>query len=246
MKLLELLKCKPVKIKYKFLKKFFPSFVTSELFVNYLKSEGISIGRKTKFFDPKSTFVDVERPCLLHIGEYCKITKGVTILVHDYSRSVLRRKYGEILGECKETFIGDNVFIGMNSIILMGTHIGNNCIVGAGSVVSGSFQDDVVIAGNPARIICSLDDYYKKRKSKYIEEGKLWALKIYEKFKRKPNIREMGAFFPLFLKRSREELIKNNIFTDWSGDEEEEIITSFLISKPVYKSYDEFLKDSLK
>ena len=173
MKIIEFFKCKPVKIKYKFLRKFFPSFVSSKLFVNYLKSEGISIGKKTKFFDPKSTFVDVERPWLLHIGEYCKITKGVIILVHDYSRSVLRRKYGEILGECKETFIGDNVFIGMNSIVLMGSHIGNNCIIGAGSVVSGCFQDDVVLAGNPARIICSLDDYYKKRKSSYVEEGKL-------------------------------------------------------------------------
>ncbi len=49
--------------------------------------------------------------------------------------------------------IGKNCFIGMNSIILKGTVIGDNSIVGAGSVVSGNFPGNVVIAGNPARII---------------------------------------------------------------------------------------------
>jgi acetyltransferase-like isoleucine patch superfamily enzyme len=49
--------------------------------------------------------------------------------------------------------IGDNCFIGMNSIILKGTTLGNNVIVGAGSVVHGSFPDDCIVAGNPAKII---------------------------------------------------------------------------------------------
>lgn len=49
--------------------------------------------------------------------------------------------------------IGDNCFIGMNSIILKGTTIGNNVVVGAGSVVHGTFPDNCIIAGNPAKII---------------------------------------------------------------------------------------------
>lgn len=49
--------------------------------------------------------------------------------------------------------IGDNCFIGMNSVILKGTTLGDNVVVGAGSIVHGTFPDNCVIAGNPAKII---------------------------------------------------------------------------------------------
>ena len=50
-------------------------------------------------------------------------------------------------------YIGKNCFIGCNVIILKGSKIGDNCVVGAGAVVSGCFEDNTVIAGNPARVI---------------------------------------------------------------------------------------------
>lgn len=52
--------------------------------------------------------------------------------------------------------IGSNVFIGMNSLILKGSTIGDNCVVGGGAVVSGTFEDNCVIVGNPARVIKKL------------------------------------------------------------------------------------------
>jgi len=58
--------------------------------------------------------------------------------------------------KCKSIVIGQNVFIGVNSIILKGTVIGNNCVIGAGSVVCGKFDSDLIIAGNPAKIIREL------------------------------------------------------------------------------------------
>lgn len=61
--------------------------------------------------------------------------------------------------------IGNNVFIGMNAIILMCTKIGNNIIIVAGSVVSGNLDSNSVYAGNPEKKICILEEYCEKMKS---------------------------------------------------------------------------------
>lgn len=57
----------------------------------------------------------------------------------------------------KEIKIGKNCFIGCNAIILKGTVLGDGCVVGAGAVVAGKFEDNSVIAGNPARVIRKLE-----------------------------------------------------------------------------------------
>lgn len=59
----------------------------------------------------------------------------------------------------REILIGKNCFIGCNALILKGTVLGDNCVVGAGAVVSGKFPDNCVIAGNPARVIRTLDSH---------------------------------------------------------------------------------------
>ncbi|MDO8527436.1 MAG: acyltransferase [Deltaproteobacteria bacterium] len=63
------------------------------------------------------------------------------------------RALGAGFEEDREVIIGKQVYVGMNSIILKGVNIGNHSIVAAGSVVSGVFPADVVIAGNPARVV---------------------------------------------------------------------------------------------
>ncbi len=245
-RIIKLIKMGKYERKYMIKKRYGNNQISSQLLTSYLLEKGAEIGRGTVFHDPATTVVDIQRPWMLHIGEFCKIAGNVTILTHDYSRSVLRRRYNDIVGEAGITEIGDNCFIGLNSVILMGTHIGNNCIVGAGSIVSGNFQDDVVIAGNPAHVIMSLDEFYHKRKEKVVDAAKLYCAEFYKKYNCAPSVREMGPFFPVFLEKTKEAIRDNNVWTKWNGDDENEIIGSFLNSEPIYGSYDEFLKDVMK
>ena len=72
----------------------------------------------------------------------------------------------------KEVVIEDNVWIGEKSIILKGTKIGKNSIIGAGSVVSGEIPENVVYAGNPAREVKKLDqEDFITRKSLFGESS---------------------------------------------------------------------------
>ena len=60
--------------------------------------------------------------------------------------------------------IGDRVFIGASTIILPGVAIGNDVIIGAGSVVTRDIPDNSVAAGNPARVLTSTDLFISRRK----------------------------------------------------------------------------------
>lgn len=132
----------------------------------------------------------------------------------------------------------------MNSIILPGTTIGHNCIIGAGSVVGGEYPDNVVIAGNPAKIICTLDEYYQKRKARWVSDAKRCALEIYNCTGRRPTVEEMSdGFYWLYTKRNQENINSHNNFFTLTGDNYEDICNSFLISEPVYSSFEDFLKD---
>ncbi len=95
---------------------------------------------------------------LIEIGDDTLIGANCKILDNDFHpidpEERLKGGYDKL--KTKPVKIGKNVFIGCNCIILKGTVLGDNCVVGAGSVVSGSFPANSVIAGNPARVIKSL------------------------------------------------------------------------------------------
>jgi len=183
------------------IKKILSKKVTSEQFISEFKKRGCKIGDRTLFYDPSSTIIDQRCPYLIEIGENCSITRGVKILAHDYSYSVLNQVYDIMPQNNKLTIIGDNVFIGWDSIILMGTYIGNNVIIGAGSVVHGNIPNNTVWAGNPAKQICTLEEYYNN-KVKHFEEGAITLAKqIISKLNRKPTYKEMGMYISLFLER---------------------------------------------
>ena len=83
------------------------------------------------------------------LGKNCLFGPGVKIISANHAL-----KDTQISIEANPVKIGDNVWIGANAIILPEVEIGNNCVVGAGSVVTKCFFDDnLIIAGNPAKII---------------------------------------------------------------------------------------------
>lgn len=104
-------------------------------------------------------------PYLISIGNNVKITNNVQFCTHDGGMHVLRNleiePNADYFGKIK---IGDNVFVGWNSIIMPNVTIGNNIVIGAGSIVTRDIEDNTVVAGIPAKKICSIEEYYKKHK----------------------------------------------------------------------------------
>lgn len=223
----------------------FPNSYSNEAYIRYLRSKHIKVGKGCIFYSPNKTSIDVERGHMLTIGDYVKVTSGVKILTHDYSRSVLcnMEGYGDV-GEAGNTTIGNNVFIGVDAIILMGTTIGDNSIIGAGSVVSGEFPSNVVVAGNPAKVISSIDYYYEKRKKKELSAAKEYVKQWRQTYGIDPSIRDMtNSFMWLYLPRTENTI---NEFADMfqlNGVDLEKYKKSFLSSIPEYESFEAFLED---
>ena len=89
------------------------------------------------------------------IGDNCTIGANVKILDNDFHPvdPEARLNNDNSMIKSKKIVIGNNVFIGCNAIILKGTRIGDNSVVGAGSVIAGQFGEGVIIAGNPGKVV---------------------------------------------------------------------------------------------
>ena len=149
------LKLKIAKLKQK--------FGSRKAMMDYYKSRGLIIGENCNICSPLPT----NEVYLIEIGNNTVISYKVDFVTHDASYgAIIQKKYVDLYGKIK---IGNNCFVGASSILMYGIELGDKTIVAAGSVVTKSFKEgNVVIGGNPAKVICSTDDFLNKYKDELI------------------------------------------------------------------------------
>ena len=108
-------------------------------------------------------------PYLISIGNNCQLTADCQVFTHGGGGAV-RFQLPDFDCFGKVT-MGDYVYIGKRALIMPGVTLGNHVLVAAGSVVTKSVPDNMVVAGNPARIICTISEYIE-RNEKYNTHSK--------------------------------------------------------------------------
>lgn len=141
-------------------------FQYGDLPTNYFKKRGMKIGKN--FNRQSQTRLDPSHCWLISIGDDVTISNKVQILAHDDTTRVYTGK-----GRIGPVNIGDRVFIGANTTILMNTNIGNDVIIGAGSLVTGNIPDDSIVTGVPAKVIGKTSEFIEKQKHK-MENGQVF------------------------------------------------------------------------
>lgn len=111
-------------------------------------------------------------PFLIEIGNNVTVAEGAIFLTHDGSTWLVkdqkgrRYRYGRVI-------IGNNVFIGVKAIIMPGVIIEDNVIIGSGAVVTKSVPTNTIVAGNPAKVIGSFNDYYDKAINEFVFDSQI-------------------------------------------------------------------------
>lgn len=133
--------------------------------LKYLKKCGIVIQGVPNYISP-DVYFDGHDYSKITLSNGCVLSKEVLLLTHDYSIArgieALQGKTweaGRVPHFLKEIYVGENSFIGARSMLLPGTHIGKNCIIGAGAIVKGVIPDNSIVVGNPAKVIAKTDEW---------------------------------------------------------------------------------------
>lgn len=133
----------------------------------YWRSKGAVIGKDCEIYP---TVAFGSEPYMIRVGDHVRIANGVKLITHDGGVWVLRHMYQELANVdlVRGITIGDNVHIGVDATIMPGVHIGSNCIVGCGAIVTKDVPDNSIVVGVPARVIETVDEYARKHATDFI------------------------------------------------------------------------------
>ena len=184
------------KIKYLF------ATLTNSGFIQYMRKKGVLIGEGCVFRNRNTIRIDFTRPSLISIGDNVDFNMNFQILTHDYATGVFIRKYGEFINSSGRVKIGNNIVFGTNCIVLKGVEIGDNCIIGAGSIISKSIPSNSVAVGRPAKVVCTLEEFYEKRKKECVNEAFEYANSLMERSGKEPRYEDFFEEFHLFVDKS--------------------------------------------
>lgn len=124
---------------------------------DYFRTQGAKIGDNCRIL-----IRDLgTEPYLIRIGNHCTIAGGVYFGTHDGATWVFTEELPS-LQRFGTVEVLDNCFIGYGAILMGNIQIGPNSVVGAGAVVTKNVPPNIVVAGCPAKPICTLDEYKRK------------------------------------------------------------------------------------
>lgn len=134
-----------------------------EVMSEYFRKQGITVGKGCNVC---SNIVTTES-YLISLGDNVTVAGDVKFIIHDNSVSKMIPSCTDLFGKIT---LGNNCFIGANSVIMYGVQLANDITVAAGSVVVNSFDEErIVIGGNPAKKICTYEEFIAKRKNQVFD-----------------------------------------------------------------------------
>lgn len=205
-----------------------------------LNQMGAKIDKSISMAVPESVRLDETTPYMLEIGKNVYIAENVSILTHDASWLVLKGEDGGIRGHIGPVKIGNNVFIGMNSIILCNVTICDNVIIGAHTVVGTSIKKPGVYTGNPARFVMSLEQMKSIRESRQIKEAYTLVKHYFERYNRKPPKEILNEYFWIFEKRDMENIPREFQNQMEHCENRELSMQKYMETQPDFDGYDAF------
>lgn len=149
--------------------------------VRYARRIGVRVNGNLKIYGSSYEMFSTE-PYLISIDDNVFISVGAKFVPHDGSVLPFRLQTPD-LDLAAPIHIGANTFIGMGALILKGVTIGPNSVVGANAVVTKSFPEGGIIAGNPARLIKTTEDFLKSAHANSLKIGNLPEMEKHRAYK---------------------------------------------------------------